>query len=117
MALGPGLEDDRSFNADNALVAGEVIVGEVLEMLHVPDGDVGQQVEAASEEEDLANFGDLVQTGDERIDGIALMAGEFHVDQGFHAEAQFFQVDFSVGAAQQAGIAESLQALVARGRG
>jgi hypothetical protein len=59
------------------VLAGEVVVGQIFEVLHVADSEVGEQVEATGEEEDLADFGDLIEAGDEGIDGIALMAGEF----------------------------------------
>jgi hypothetical protein len=108
------LEDDGGFDADNTLVARKVIVGQILQVLHVPDGDVGQQIEAAGEEEDLPDFGDLIEALHERVHGVPLMAGELHVDEGLHTEAQFGEIDIRVGAAEQAGGTQLLEAFVAR---
>lgn len=69
-------------------------------MLHVADGDVGEQVEAPSQQEGLANLGDLIEPGNKVVDGIPLVAGEFDVDEGFHAEAELSEIDLSVGSAE-----------------
>ena len=55
-----------------------------------------EQVKAARQQEDLADLGNLIETGDEVVDRAALVAGKFHVDKGLHAESKHSEIDFGL---------------------
>lgn len=117
MTLAPGLEDHGGLDADDPVVAREVIIGEVLEVLHIANGDVGEQIETARKQKDLANFRDLIETLDEGIDGVSLVAGQLDVDQRLHAESEFGEIDIGMSAAEEPGVAKLLKAFVTGRRG
>ena len=76
-----------------------------------------QEIEAAGEEEDLADFGDLEEAGGEGVNGIALVFGEFDVDEGLHGDAEFAEIDIGMSAAEESGLGQLLQPLMAGGGG
>lgn len=84
-------------------------------MFHVADGEVDQEIEAAGEEEDLADFGDFEEAGGKGVNRVALVFGKFDVDEGLHGDAEFAEIDIGMSAAEESGLGQLLQPLMAGG--